>query len=235
MGILKRNEICATDLNINRNRRLPMCICIDATKSAFPTDSDRNKLIRSFTELMNTICNDISTRAAVDLMIMTYTSQATVVREFGEIREKEECPEFQVTDETPCMFGALEVCLRELQRRLGDYERSSRSTYHPVVVIISGGETSESEDRRKKGADKWKSLEQAGLISVIPILSGNGEGDLLRSMTSDGRIATASTSGFDQPFAQIGKSVRQLSASSSAAYQNLKEGMSKWKEAGEGV
>ncbi len=231
MAKLNRDMALHADLINNKNRRLPICICIDVSSKAIRRESYLNTIGNCIKELMDNILSQPSMKASVDLFVMAYAEKAEVKREFSSLTNHEDF-ELPRPGNEPNMFSSLDLCLQKLQQRLNEYKNTSLSRHHPIVVILSSGYTSESPDEYERKVENWKSLETSRILSVLPILIGDGDDKLLRKMTADQKIANATKGNLSDLIREIGNSVEELSNSTSEAYRNLKANMVSWSDIG---
>ncbi len=232
MAKLNRDLALHADIINNKNRRLPICLCIDVSSKAKSHSSYLETIETCINSLINSIRNQPSMKAAVDLFIMAYAENPKVIKEFSNISNAMEQFTLPVLEGEPHMFTSLDLCLRKLQQRLNEYKNASLSRHHPIVVIISSGYTNESSTVYEKKRENWKQLESSRIISILPILNGDGDSELLRKMTNDNKIAIAADSSLSSLLTEIGNSVEELSNSTSEAYRNLKANMISWSDVG---
>lgn len=233
MAKLNRDLASHADIINNKNRRIPVCICIDVSSKVNKSPRFLKTIELCVNELINSICVQPSMKAAVDLFIMAYAKEGKVVREFSNITEGSGSFKLPLLEGEPEMFSSLDLCLRKLLQRLNEYKNASLSRHYPIVVVISSGYTSESPANYEKRQENWRALEASRILSLFPILNGDGDADMLRKMTNDNRIAIAESSSLSDLLAEIGNSVEKLSSSTSEAYRNLKANMNSWTDAGD--
>ena len=233
MAKLNRDLASHADIINNKNRRIPICICIDVSYKAIKNPLFLKTIGTCINELINSICDKPSMKSAVDLFIMAYAKEPEVIREFSNITDNTTNFTLPLLEGEPMMFSSLDLCLRKLQQRLNEYKNASLSRHHPIVVTISSGYTAESPADYAKKQENWKNLEASRTFSVFPILNGDGDSEMLRKMTNDNKIAIAEDSTLSDLLAEIGNSVEELSSSTSEAYRNLKANMSSWSSIGD--
>lgn len=208
-------KILDQDLIHNPTPRVAVCLCLDISPSmgiytslGIPID-ELNQGVATF---YNAIQNDARARYAVEVAIVAFSSNASVVRDFGSILDAVP-PRLQSCNTGGTSIGtAMATCLKLLEDRKQQYKDTGVDYYQPWLVLITDG-TPTDDTHISAALDVGEQVRKKQL-TVIPISVGVGvDSQVLASFSP--KIAPLKLKGleFDKFFQWLSASVCQVSMS----------------------
>lgn len=163
------------DLINNPTPRVAVCLCLDNspsmgiyTSSGIPID-ELNQGVSTF---YHAIQSDARARYAVEVAVVTFASEAKVVRDFGSILDATP-PRLQSCNTGGTSIGtAMDTCLKLLENRKQQYKDTGVDYYQPWLVLITDG-TPTDDTHISVASDVAENVRKKAL-SVIPIGVGSG-------------------------------------------------------------
>ncbi len=168
-------KILDQDLINNCTPRVAVCLCLDIspsmgiyTPSGIPID-ELNEGVATF---YNAIQNDARAKYAVEVAVVAFSTNASVVRDFSSILETNP-PRLQSCNTGGTSIGtAMATCLGLLEERKQQYKDTGVDYYQPWLVLITDG--TPTDDTHISAALDVADQVRKKALTVIPIGVGGG-------------------------------------------------------------
>lgn len=172
-------DIHDEDLAQNPATRVPVCLCLDTSGSMGVVEegeiTERGETIEEdghvyryvkgkdlktrgtemhegISKFFESILEDNVARYAADISIVTFDSEAKVVKDFSVIDEETEAPTFKCQGDT-AMGRGVNLALDMLENRKDIYRSFGRDYYQPWLVLMTDGEP-DNNDNEKAEVDR---------------------------------------------------------------------------------
>ena len=170
MAKSKETLYTEADLVENPNIRIPVCLCIDASKS-MSYGGGIKKLQLGIKKLYEEIIADESIKYGLELAIVVFSNKAKVIEPFSLILERK-VPVIKTAGNTVLGTGVLKS-LEILEERKKQYRQYGVSYFQPWLIIMTdGGSFGESKEILKLAQLKSRELEKLRKLTVMPVAIG---------------------------------------------------------------
>ncbi|THG35954.1 vWA domain-containing protein [Adlercreutzia caecimuris] len=214
----------------NHSTRIPVVLCLDTSQS-MTTNGGFEALNEGVQAFFETCKNDPVNRLGFDVAIVTFGAQGvSKVQDFRPIWNQEEVPSFEFVSEhwidgTP-MGKGIDLAMKGLERRKGEYKEEHVSYYQPFLVIITDGQSTEivrqafdSEEEFEESRKRFDAVKRALVdlqrnrkLKVIALGVGNEDYSELADFVVDKKVLLAKDfSAFDLLFEFMSKSMSNSS------------------------
>lgn len=170
------DEIRDEDLAQNPATRVPICLCLDtsgtmgiveggeitSTGQIIHEDGKTLRLVtgnnlrtrlkemqKGIDLFFQSILNDNAAKYSADISVITFDSEARVVKEFSVIDEETEVPQLRSQGET-AMGEGVNLALDLLESRKEMYRSFGRDYYQPWLVLMTDGEPDDNDKEREE-------------------------------------------------------------------------------------
>lgn len=211
----------ADDLINNPSPRIPICLCIDVSRSM--SYHNRIGLIKEgIMDLYEDLKGDFQLANSAEISIVTFGNQASVLEDFETVAEKT-LPKFKIGGNTALGEG-VNLSLDILEKRKEMYKQNGVDYYQPwLIVMTDGASFGEPKSTLKWAQDRSYRLQYAKKLVVIPISVGDAaKSEELEKFTSQPQTVTkVEGAQFKAFFSFISKSVAQVVQSAGKAEIDL--------------
>ncbi len=161
------------DIEVSSTRKVPICLVLDVSKSMENRDGSTLTKIEILNEFyqgsLSLFRLDKRFKAMVDLCVITFGGEVTVVNEWSNIKSIEANSFFPKG--TKPIGAAMKKALELIDLRRVYYIDKGFEYYKPIVVLISDGETTNDYKESAQEISEKVKL-KIGSIRVIPIIIG---------------------------------------------------------------
>ena len=198
------------DLVSNPTTRLPVCLCLDVSSSM--SGSPIQELSKGVEYFFEAIKSDEIARYSVELSIVVFQSDTTVILDFANI-DRQRIPSLTANGLTS-MGEGVNLALDTLEQRKKEYSNKGVDYYQPWIVLMTDGyptdDTSSAISRvNKLGKDKK--------LTLFPVSIGNGaDMNILKKFSTFGNnmvLKVKSADYFKEFFEWLSQSVTVASQS----------------------
>ena len=196
-----------SELAINPNPRVPICIALDVSGSMDGKKID--ELNRGVNIFLKTIFEDEITRYSADIAILTFGGTVEKVLDFGDV-EDIKLPKFFAGGGTPMGEATLEA-LNMLEDRKKQYKKNAVTYWQPWLVIMTDGAATDP-DKVEVAAEKTCELITNKKLTLFSIAIEPATSEDLKKFC--GRIAPLDGVKFKEFFVWLSQSVAVVSESS---------------------
>lgn len=219
MAVLKINE---DDLLKSKSTHMPVCFLIEATDN-IPAEIIRLDMCRMFADMrQKTEFGD-----SIDIAVIAYNSSVSIVSGFTELKH---FTGFEIHQErgveTPVFGAAIEKTVNLITRLKSEYRLQSINSFTPTLILLASGKSDDCH-LRVRSIMKHEKLIKG--LNFIPFTSGEND-KLMRELSTDGNVYEIDTTSIGNIFDTIGKSMENMSKSSSSAFDSLVKAEAKWEE-----
>lgn len=211
----------ADDLINNPSPRIPICLCIDVSRSM--SYHNRIGLIKSgIMDLYQDLKNDFQLANSAEISIVTFGNSASVLEDFETVAEKT-LPLFKTGGNTVLGEG-VNLSLDILEKRKEMYKQNGVDYYQPWLIIMTDGASyGEPKSTLEWAQHRSYRLQYAKKLVVIPISVGDSaKREELEKFTSQPQTVTkVEGTQFKAFFSFISKSVAQVVQSAGKAEIDL--------------
>ena len=153
------------------NERIPIVLVLDVSgsMSGGPIDA-LNKALISFKD---EIIKDTILSNRLELAIVAFNDQAEVVRDFDLVQPKTNMPVLEAEGITN-MFDGINKAIEIIEDRKQYYKKSEQRYYQPIIVLISDGTPTNTEQQIDDLDQKIQSMSDDRKFRFMPF--GVGEG-----------------------------------------------------------
>lgn len=209
------------DLISNPSPRIPICLCIDLSRSM--SHYNRIGLIKEgILSLYEELKQDFQISNSAEIAIVTFSNEAQILENFETVAEKN-LPDFKVEGNTALGKG-VNLSIDILEQRKELYKENGIEYYQPWLIIFTDGASyGEPKYILSQAQDRAFRLEYSKKLVVIPISVGNqAKREELEKFTSQ-RNSVVSVEGaqFQKFFKFISASVYEIVQSSGKANIDL--------------
>lgn len=205
------------DLITNPSPRIPICLCIDTSRSMLY--NGRIDLIKQgILNLYEELKNDFQISNSAEIAIVTFNNEAEILENFETVSEKN-IPSFKVGGNTALGKG-VNLSLDILEQRKDLYKNNGIDYYQPWLIIMTDGASyGEPKSILNQSQDRTFRLEYSKKLVVIPISVGNqAKREELEKFTSKKEsVIGIDGAQFNKFFAFISRSVAQVVQSAGKA------------------
>jgi len=205
------------DLITNPSPRIPICLCIDTSRSML--HHKRIEFIKQgILNLYEELKADFQIANSAEISIVTFSNEAEILEDFETVSEKN-VPIFEVSGNTALGKG-VNLSIDILEQRKELYKKNGIDYYQPWLIIMTDGASyGEPQHILSRAQDRSFRLEYAKKLVVIPISVGNqAKIEELEKFTSNkDAIVGIDGAQFNKFFAFISKSVTQVVQSAGKA------------------
>jgi uncharacterized protein YegL len=209
------------DLVNNPSARIPICLCIDVSRSmSYHNRIDSIK--EGIFNLYNELKSDFQIANSAEIAIVTFGNEAEILEDFQTVAEKN-IPLFKINGNTALGKG-VNLSLDILEQRKELYKQNGIDYYQPWLIIMTDGASyGETKLILNQAQDRAFRLEYSRKLVVIPISIGNqAKKDELEKFTSKkNAVVEIDSAQFNKFFAFISRSVAQVVQSSGKANVNF--------------
>lgn len=154
------------DLVINPSARVPVCLCLDVSGSM---DGDPIKELSDGIQLFyDAVMEDEVTRYSVEVCIVVFDSQASVMCDFQDIG-KQTVPTLRASGTTH-MGEGVNLALDCLERRKQEYASKGVDYYQPWLVLMTDGEPyGEATHITEEAMKRTTNLVMDRKLTIFPI------------------------------------------------------------------
>ena len=225
---LKELLLEKSDLAVNQNPRLPVCLCAEASEMAGNDGNYRycvSSFIRGITEEAG---KNLAAKSSLDLCVLAYGGAVRAIKRYSGIADGGEI-KITYAGETPVHGKALEEAYRRYLARRQDYVIARNASFMPVFIFMSRGcPAGEIDGRFRKWADQFRKMDQMKKASVFPVAAGAGDDSGLRLLSYDGSVYGMDGGNVREMLRAFGQSVSRLSSSTGNLAKSLKEDLVAW-------
>jgi uncharacterized protein YegL len=154
------------DLVTNPTTRLPVCLCLDVSYSM--SGDPIKELAKGVKYFFEAIKSDEIARYSVELSIVVFQDDATVILDFANI-DRQRLPSLTAKGMTS-MGKGVNLALDILEQRKKEYSSKGVDYYQPWMVLMTDGyptdDTSAAVNRVRKLADNKK-------LTLFPVAIGH--------------------------------------------------------------
>ena len=165
------------DLLTNTSTRVPFCFCADISGSMERANAEGKKPIDELNKFINDMMSYIATsdglRDSVEVAIVTFESEVTVVRDFATVAADEAPVELTANGGTALAHGVTRA-LDILEARKKSYQENHIDYFQPVLVLITDGKPGDMEDLPSV-AERTSRMAEDKKISIFPIVIGSDD------------------------------------------------------------
>jgi uncharacterized protein YegL len=182
-------------------------------------------LAQFFQELLE----DPSARRAAEVCIVSFASNAQIVRDFQSLNESHRTTKLKFSEEEETSLGkGVELALNLLDQRKTEYQQAGVDYYQPWLVVITDGKP--TDDTHRKLAPEMERRVKEKKITVFPIAVGGVEDLSELAQISPGRKPLRLQGAkFRELFQWLSKSVARVSSSIPGEHVPLdKDGLDDW-------
>ncbi|MBQ7243349.1 MAG: VWA domain-containing protein [Bacilli bacterium] len=179
------NYMTDEDLLINPSPRIPLCVCIDVSRSMTHKDGDDvnrfDELKAGLADLINIIRDDAMMSSSLEIAVVAFNDEAAVLHPFSSAEN------LDVNSLKPSLSGNSDLgagVLRSLElcdERKQAYREHAIDYYQPWLVIMTDGKPSGSapdwKERIKKAQQETRTREENNKLTTICVLCG-GDKDI---------------------------------------------------------
>jgi len=153
------------DLVSNPTTRLPVCLCLDVSSSMNGDPiQELSKGVRYFFEAIK---SDEVARYSVELAIVVFQSNATVILDFANI-DRQRIPSLTANGLT-AMGAGVDLALDILENRKSEYSKKGVDYYQPWMVLMTdGGPT----DNTSSAIERVRKLSSNRKLTLFPVAVG---------------------------------------------------------------
>jgi uncharacterized protein YegL len=155
------------DLINNPTTRLPICLCLDNSKSM--KGKPIKELEKSIGYFFKAIKSDEIARYSVELSIVIFQDDAKVVLDFANI-DRQQIPSLNAKYGTSLGKG-VGLALDLLEKRKKEYSSKGIDYYQPWLVLMTDGKPGDSIIESTKRVEQ---LSKKKKITVFPVAIGDG-------------------------------------------------------------
>jgi len=173
------------DLLTNLAARIPLCICVDTSKSMTYKDGDEvnrfDELKAGIADLINIIRDDPTMSSSLEVAVVAFNDEASVLHPFTTVDR------FDVSELNPTLggnsnLGAGVLCGLELcDERKKQYRENVIDYYQPWMVIMTDGRpsgaTPDWKEKLKQAQTETRKREEDSKLTPICVLCG-GDKDI---------------------------------------------------------
>ena len=153
------------------NERIPIVLVLDVSGSMHGPPIDAlNKALISFKD---EIIKDTILSNRLELAIVAFNDQAEVVRDFDLVQPKTNMPVLEAEGITN-MFDGINKAIEIIEDRKQYYKKSEQRYYQPIIVLISDGTPTNTEQQIDDLDQKIQSMSDDKQFRFMPF--GVGEG-----------------------------------------------------------
>jgi len=155
------------DLVSNPTTRLPVCLCLDVSGSMAGTPIE--ELSKGVEYFFEAIKIDEIARYSVELSIVIFQSDATVILDFANI-DRQRIPSLSANGLT-AMGEGVNLALDILEKRKKEYSDKGVDYYQPWMVLMTDGYPT---DETSIAINRVKQLKDNRKLTLFPVAIGRG-------------------------------------------------------------
>lgn len=164
------NEFGYDDLIDNPTTRVPVCLCLDTSRSMGGQPIE--ELNRGIQQFFHEVAADEVARYAVDICIVTFGDQGVrLLQDFCSL-DTATCPSLTANGGTP-MGEALTLALDKLAQRKQKYKSSGIDYFQPWLVVMTDGQPNGDSAVLAEACRQTSSLQAEKKLVIFPIGIGN--------------------------------------------------------------
>ncbi len=183
---------------------LPCVVLVDLSASMA---SVKKQLEEGFALLGESL--DAQARGRVEFCVIGFDDDANILVPFGPAYDFE-VPRFECNG-TTAMHAAVELGLNELESRKNQYKANKTSYYRPWMFMLTDGYPNDSDNG---SFDRLLQAQRDAHCTFFPVAIGEtADMELLKSLTLDGVVLTASKENFKGAFVWLSNSLSRTSSS----------------------
>lgn len=209
------------DLVTNPSPRIPICLCIDTSRSM--SHYGRIESIKEgILNLYNELNNDFQLSNSAEIAIVTFDNEAEILENFETVSEKN-LPDFKISGNTALGKG-VNLSLDILEQRKNLYKENGIDYYQPWLIIMTDGASyGEPKYILKQAQDRTFRLEYSKKLVVIPISIGHAakKEELEKFTSKKETVVGIEGAQFNKFFTFISRSVAQVVQSAGKANLDL--------------
>mgnify|MGYP001219072356 CR=1 FL=1 len=202
----------------NYDQKCPLVLVLDASgsMSGAPIDDLNNALIT----LKDDILSDNVLSNRMELAIVSFHDDAEIVRDFDLVLPEHEMPTIETGGYTN-MFSGINKAIDMIENRKQYYKNSGQPYYRPIIVLLSDGEPTNTDQEIENLDQKIQSMSDDKKFMFIPF--GLGDGADMKTLaklavqTEDQRLKEKAVAYKLKDSKKIAKVFAFVSASASAA------------------
>jgi uncharacterized protein YegL len=154
------------DLVSNPTTRLPVCLCLDVSYSM--NGSPIQELQKGVEYFFEAIKSDEVARYSVELSIVVFQSDATVILDFANI-DRQRIPSLTANGSTS-MGEGVNLALDILEQRKKEYSDKGVDYYQPWMVLMTDGYPT---DNTSSAVNRANRLGNNKKLTLFPVAIGN--------------------------------------------------------------
>jgi len=155
------------DLVSNPTTRLPVCLCLDVSSSM--NGSSIQELSKGVEYFFEAIKSDEIARYSVELSIVVFQSNATVILDFANI-DRQRIPSLTANGLTS-MGGGVNLALDTLEQRKREYSNKGVDYFQPWMVLMTDGYPT---DDTSSAISRVNQLGNNKKLTLFPVAIGHG-------------------------------------------------------------
>ncbi len=198
------------DLVSNPTTRLPVCLCLDVSYSM--SGNPIQELSEGIKYFFEAIKSDEIARYSVELSIVAFQSDATVILDFANI-DRQGIPSLTASGSTS-MGEGVNLALDTLEKRKKEYSNKGADYYQPWMVLMTDGYPT---DDTSSAISRVKQLGNSKKLTVFPVAIGHdADMDILKqfsTMKNNMVLKVTSAEYFKEFFEWLSQSVTVASQS----------------------
>lgn len=182
--MMANDNICMMDLWENPDPRLSLCLCLDTSGSMNSVTGGRltgrqvvvdGKVYNEVTggsrsrlqilqhcleEFYDAIFEDFNARYAVEIGIVTFDNQATMVQDFSRVAYNQirERPPKLIASGNTAMGEGVNLALDMLEKRKMQYQQNGVEDYQPCLILITDGGNNGSPEAMARAKQRMDRL-----------------------------------------------------------------------------
>ena len=154
------------DLVSNPTTRLPVCLCLDVSSSM--SGNPINELSKGVEYFFEAIKSDEIARYSVELSIVVFQSNATVILDFANI-DRQRTPSLTANGLT-AMGEGVNLALDILEQRKKEYSNKGVDYYQPWMVLMTDGYPT---DNTSSAISRVNQLGNNKKLTLFPVAIGD--------------------------------------------------------------
>lgn len=155
------------DLVSNPCTRLPVCLCLDVSGSM--SGNPIQELSQGVKYFFDAIKSDEIARYSVELSIVVFQDDATVILDFANI-DRQRVPSLSANGSTS-MGEGVNLALDILEQRKNEYSNKGVDYYQPWMVLMTDGCPT---DNTQSAISRVQNLKNNRKLTLFPVAIGNG-------------------------------------------------------------
>jgi len=200
------------DLYHNPTPRVPVALCLDSSGS-MRRDGKIKELVEGVNFFYDAVDEDDEAHDAVEISIVTFNDQATLVQDFADIEHVAELESIAAQGRTEIGSG-VNLSLDILEKRKKDYFAAGVQYHQPWLVLMTDGKNEGSGSELERAIKRVNDLVTQGKLTVMAFGIGDeADMNLLQRFTPGDKPWRLRGVEFVELFKWLSQSVATVSGS----------------------